>query len=546
MRVFAILLLLSGSGRLHPADLPSEGVVINKIVVNRSNIFDTSNSEQALSAATALINRFHKTTRESVILREIEVKPGDTVGPEDVVDFERRLRSLGIFAAVSASLVTADEGVELRIDTRDNFSLVAGASGSFLGGIGNVGFRTGDRNLFGTGNQLLFGFSRNTTDDFRGSVVFSDLHFFSKPWRATYRLGRSDEGDFFGVTLGDPFRSLDDTKSWTLTADRTERFIEYYEDGEIVVQLPTDRSVFAGQYNWRFGDTGRYLRLGLTSTYSQDEFLEIRGIDADTIDVPADNRALFLGGLIARDTDTRFVRAQGLDTLSFVQDITLSGTAQIQLGFSFIEDTDVGVNNIEGIDPGSGRSERSGPTASLLLNRALSAGENAFLRFTFDANTTFEDSGERPWTARAEFKGYYTGIKNNTLAARVDYTTGEDGSGLPVQVRLGENNGLRGFDSNQFQGRQRGRINLETRYRPGWRLSVFELGLVGFFDTGFAALRDESISPYYSTGVGLRIGSNALLGGRVMRLDVSKPLNPPDGESDSPTISFAVGQVFRF
>jgi len=112
VQLAAVLLLLTGSGRIYPADLPLEGVVVDKIIVNRSNIFASANG-QPLPLVAAAINRFHKPTLESVILREIEVKPGDTVTPEDVVDFERRLRSLNIFASVSASLVTADEGVEL-------------------------------------------------------------------------------------------------------------------------------------------------------------------------------------------------------------------------------------------------------------------------------------------------------------------------------------------------------------------------------------------------------------------------------------------------
>ena len=203
-------------------------VVISNIIVNRSNIFEASGNEpgnrksgaesapSALSLITSGVDRFHKVTLESVILREVGIRPGDTILVADVAEAERRLRNLGIFASVSANLVTGENGVELHIATRDNFSLVAGLSGSFLGGIGNIGFTAGDKNLLGTGNRLTFRLSRTTEDDFLGSVILSDLHFFEKPWRAEYRIGRTDEGDFFSFGLNDPFQSLSDRRALSL------------------------------------------------------------------------------------------------------------------------------------------------------------------------------------------------------------------------------------------------------------------------------------------------------------------------------------------
>jgi len=528
-----VILLMALGGLVYSSDT----AVLHKIVVNRSNIFEAgaaqAQSGQSLQLATSFINQFHITTLESVILREIGISEGDIVQPATVADVERRLRRLGIFATVEAELITTNEGVELHIDTRDNFSIIAGASGSFLGGVGNVGLRVGDRNLFGSGNNLTFSFSRNTTDNFRGSLAFSDLHFFNKPWRANYRIGRTDEGDFYGVTLGDPFRSLDDTNAWTVTADQTEQFIRYYEGGDVVVQLPRDRAILSGSYVWRSGNQQQYIRRGLVGGISQTEYSAASGVASDTIDVPANNTMFSVGGLVAVDTVTSFVKAQGLDTLNFVQDITLGGTAELQLGVNHLDET----NNVE----------RTEPTVSLVLDRSLLARENTFLRFTLSGTTIFEESGENPWSATAQMKTYYTGIPNNTVAARFEYSTGEDGSDLPVQLTLGENNGLRGYDTRQFEGRQRARINLESRYRPGWKFSVVDIGLVGFFDSGWAAERDESsLSVRHSVGAGLRFGSNALLGGTVLRLDVAYPLNPPDNEDDDVRVSFAVGQVFRF
>jgi len=138
-------------------------------------------------------------------------------------------------------------------------------------------------------------------------------------------------------------------------------------------------------------------------------------------------------------------------------------------------------------------------------------------------------------------------LTNNTFALRADYTTGEDGSGLPVQVTLGGNNGLRAYDARQFEGRQRMRVNFESRYKPNWKLDLLDIGLVGFVDIGWAADRDDS-SPSFnrSVGAGLRIGSSPILGSAVLRLDAAVPLDPPSTENDDPRFSFAIGQMFRF
>jgi len=44
----------------------------------------------------------------------------------------------------------------------------------------------------------------------------------------------------------------------------------------------------------------------------------------------------------------------------------------------------------------------------------------------------------------------------------------------------------------------------------------------------------------------LRIASKPLLGGGVLRLDLAKPLDEVEGESDGWKVSLSVGQVFTF
>ena len=190
---------------------------------------------------------------------------------------------------------------------------------------------------------------------------------------------------------------------------------------------------------------------------------------------------------------------QGIDTLNFTQDLRLGGTAEIQFGIDFIEDFNAVSSN-----------SRSEPVVSLLLRQSAAFGEHSLVSASFRGNAEFEENGVRPWNGTVSFRAFNTVLKNTTLALNTDFTTGVDGTDLPIQFTLGEDSGLRGYDARQFEGRQRWRLNLESRYSPGWKLGFLDLGLVGFFDAGFASERGES-SPEIrrSFGAGLRLGSNA-------------------------------------
>ncbi len=511
-------------------------VVISNVVVNRSNIFETSDvaagNPQQVVAIT--VNRFHKTTLESVILREVGVRPGDSIPVAEVDEIERRLRDLGIFASVAAALVTADTGVELHITTRDNFSLVAGATGSFLGGVGNVGFTVGERNVLGTGNSLRFGLSRSTTDTFRGSVAFSDLHFFEKPWQAEYAVGRTNDGDFFGFELSDSFRTLGSGREWSLTVDYIERLRKYFIDGDTVFELPEDRSRLLASHVWRSGEPELLFRRGLEAGFTQSVYSSPEGMFGE-LTQPEDTRRFYIGGLLATDRIRGYKKVLGLDTLRFVQDVRFGTTAEVRLGANLVDD----FNTAE--------ASRVDPEVAVVLDNVTAMGEHSLLRMTLSGSAIVEETGERPWSATARLRAFNTAINNTTIAFNADYSTGEDGSELPVQLTLGEGNGLRGYDLRQFQGRQRLRMNLEARYYSGWKMGILDVGLIGFADAGWAAARnDSSVSLNRSIGTGLRLASNSLLGSRVIRIDLAFPLDTPEGDSSEPSFSAAVGQVFRF
>ena len=196
-------------------------------------------------------------------------------------------------------------------------------SGSFLGGIGNIGLTAGEKNLLGTGNRLTFRLSRTTEDDFLGSVILTDLHFFEKPWRAEYRIGRTDEGDFLSFRLNDRFRSLSDGRAWAIAADNTVENTTFYSGGLSAIEVPEDRVRIAGSHVWRSGTQELYFRKGIAGSFTQIDYAAAQGVNAAEITVPEDRRTLFAGGLLGLDRISEFKKVQGIDTLNFTQDLSL-------------------------------------------------------------------------------------------------------------------------------------------------------------------------------------------------------------------------------
>ena len=143
-----------------------------------------------------LVNATHWTTRESVVRREIWKRRGDPVDEAFAAELERNLRALGLFAEADVTLVPREDSdvVDLRVETRDRFSIAGGASGSFVGNVASGGVSLSESNLFGGGDRVSFGFSENEDDEFRGSISYRDRYLFGTWTGASAQVGRDGPG----------------------------------------------------------------------------------------------------------------------------------------------------------------------------------------------------------------------------------------------------------------------------------------------------------------------------------------------------------------
>jgi hypothetical protein len=566
IRLFTVLLLLVGctfaaagenlTGSLAGAnrDTDDNRYTLTDIRVNRRDIFDAEVDGTAVRHVYRAIDALHVTTREKTILREIDLTPGQQLTRTEVAELERNLRALGIFASVSVRLVPlTDSSAELHINTHDRLSIVFGASGSFLGGIGELGFTVGERNVNGSGDRLLLSYSGTTDGQLRGAVAYDDIHFIDNEHAAAYSAGRTEEGRFYHFQFSRPFKTRASTLSWSVKAESVGNEIDYYENGVSVAQVPQQsESVILEGYRrgiaGAIADQGfpRYLRYGAVLRFDRKRFEPTTGLQPDLVTAPLDNTKVFAGALLAVSRDSRFEKVRGVDAVRFTEDLSFGYSAEVLAGVNRTNDSD----DVSDTEPavfvdaqyafGSVRPRAVAEHAASNWRVA-----HTFGKVSFNGFSNLQSGNDRSWSAGVTLKLFNRSLRSHTLASRISYVTSDRGDELPAQYTLGENNGLRGYAARQFSGSNRLRINLEDRIFTGWRLGALDLGALVFVDAGWAGDDTSQLSLRSSAGVGMRVGSNALLGADIVRLDFAYPFNPVDGQTRL-SVSLSLGQVFSF
>ncbi len=182
-------------------------------------------------------------TKDRVIRRELQIRPGDVFSKELLVRSHRDLMILNYFANVIPDVIPVDEeqldlSFEVEEKSTDTATLSAGWS-EIDRFVGNVGFDM--NNLFGNGQQLSL--SWNFGRYYRSfSLGFTEPYFLSTPTligmsiydtkRDPYYIGYRQKSQGFSIRFGRRFRWPDNyfRGDWVYRIDRTELsdFSDYY------------------------------------------------------------------------------------------------------------------------------------------------------------------------------------------------------------------------------------------------------------------------------------------------------------------------------
>lgn len=520
-----IFLVLSLSS--HQAWVWGQESTIRSIEVETNPIFDPADAENHL--LYRLINWSHWTTKESTVRKELWLNDGDTYDDEDLREIERELRNTGLFAEAEVSA----EGGDLNVDTSDLFSLRLAFLSSFAGEVGSYGVLLGDRNLFGSGNDIRFQAEFNDNDEEILSVDYLDRHFLDSAVQMRTYLGTTEEGDFYTGSFTKPFRHLEDPWAWSVSAASTENAVDFFEEGESAAEIPRKSLGFGSSITRGYGPRDARRRLGLSFGADDIDYGAPEGEDAEQFTAPIGVRRLSLtpswGVNVIRARET----VRDLDTIDYTQDIELGWFPSMYLGGQLRDEED---NDTE-----------LHATAGVGLRSANRIGERSYLTTSSSAAWRGDADRSEGWFASSAVHAYHRIHPRHLIATSWTYDQAFEGEGIPAQLTLGEDNGLRGYPARQFSGTRRVRVNLEDRIKTDWEFRSFHLGLVGIVDAGYidgdGAAPDDILA---SAGLGFRLGSSEWYGGDVLRFDLSFPITSVDGLEEKPLFSVALGQVFGF
>jgi hypothetical protein len=416
-----------------------------------------------------------------------------------------------------------DGKVDVRVTTRDVWTLNPGFNYSRSGGTNSTGVQLEDTNMFGTGTDVLLAHS-STIDRSENQLQVSDQHAFGS-W-TSYLVNYADlsDGRLRELTVLRPFYALDTRWAAGLSGLNDLQTDSLYDRGQIIDQFQDLHQGAQISGGWSQGLQDGWVRRWSTGvTYDEHMFSPVNTWTGVT-QVPTDRRFLYPWvefDLLQDD----FMKLWNHDEIARTEDFYLGTSVSARAGWA---NSAVGSSQSAVIFQSSAsRGFRDGGTSTLLLSGDFSGRvtNGVLYNGVMDASIRYYVEQSRNWL----FFSTITGTKG----WRLD---------LDDQILLGGDNGLRGYPLRYQDGSSRALFTVEQRYFTDWYpFRLFRVGAAIFFDAGRtwgeAPLAAPSLGLLKDAGFGLRFGNSRTAFGNVVHVDVAFPFN---GDASISKVQFLV------
>ena len=511
-----------------------DGRPIREIRVDVSNIFSSDDS-LIPGFVRGLGNTLHWRTHAEVVELDLLFHVGDPCDPRRLQETERLLRARPYLrSAVVVPLATADSGVAVFVETRDELSLEGHLQ---VGAGGDSPFKhvsLGEENLLGRGIRL----QAQYTDVGRRASYFGDYlqqHLLDQRVEMELEGGKSEVGPVMEETIRRAFESDFDRVAWRESVRyRKEPFpLVSTALGTVLepqVEIGQDAGVAV-----RIGEPGQLRVVGLALS---NEWLRVEGAPLASVPDLDSAAAVQLGGrfeerrrvrahLLLGARTLRFHPHRGLDAVNAIEDAPEGMQAGLVLGKSLF----------------GGAGLQHDWFAAMELSTGTDAGGRLLVFSRAKVEGRYLESEGR-WDgmlADGEVLVYTIGRRETTVLSAA--AAGGWETRTPFQLLLAGPDGLRGYGSAAVPVGQRIVLRVERRYLLGTAFGFADLGAAVFAETGRGWAGDaafgENSGMLGTVGAGLRVaaprGSR-----RTYRLDVAVPLSRGLG----PELRLAVGQQF--
>jgi hypothetical protein len=471
--------------------------IIRGIAIERENVFA---STEATSLLPRLANSLHRTTRVSVIRRELLIRPGMPFDSALVLETARNLRSLGLFRRVWWDTVRTDSGLVVRYTTADGWStkVVAGLKSTGNSLVPTVGIS--DNNFLGTGTYVGLHYRRNPD---RSIITATFQALRTLPGRVGIALQYEDQSDgrVEFASLVRPFYALSDRTSWGVAVDsRQVRVLRFY-DGAKVAQDTLQRryAIGYGSLSLALKASPRgYLRVGLSGQIRRDDYIP----EAQLATVDRTVTGAFGGFLQWRHA--HYLVSTGLQ------------------GFGREEDIDVGTAVLLGVNltpRGFGYPE-SGIVPAIRFQMGFGR-ERHFLQLYASSIGRFTSGGLDSGSVHLAATAYFR--PGSRQLAVFHAARGWQRNPAPgAEFDLGLGLGPRAFRQHAFTGDRA--FFTSTEYRVTLTnefLKLTALGIAAFGDYGGAWYHDNPRRTGWDFGLGWRFGPTRTTTVRNTRLDLA-------------------------
>jgi hypothetical protein len=501
-----------------PADVPSDaaleaaGAVVGRIEIVARNIFDESDPREN-NGLFRLANHLHIRTKHSTIQAQLLFASGEPYLARKLAETERALRLLPyVYDARIVPVHYADGKVDVKVITKDVWTLSPGISFGRTGGTNTTKFYLEDTNFLGWGKTLQISHGSNV-DRTSSTIQWKDPNVFGSRWVSALTYADSSDGSQRQLLLAQPFYSLDAPWSAKLSYNGFDRTISRYNLGNIVDQFNDNETAFelSGGVSSGLID-GWTKRWTFGVRYDRNLFLPTPVTLTPAMQLPPDRTLSypFTGFDIIQDA---YGKVGDQDQIGRAEDLYFGTEISGEVGLS---------NSAFGADR----------NAVILTTKALHGIELPSVQQLFltgDFSTRVEQGQARNLIADAAAKYYWRWRENWLLYAALSGTTTYK-LDPDMQLLLGGDNGLRGYPLRFESGTSRALFTVEQRVFTDWYpFRLVRVGGAVFADvgrtwgTGVVGNSDPGLLK--DVGFGLRLGNTRSGLGNVLHIDLAFPLN---------------------
>ena len=505
------------------AELEAAGAIVGRILIEKQNVFDLSKPAENKSIYR-LANRWHIVTRDAVIQQQLLIRTGDRFSQRLLEESERLLRANNyLYDTKITPIRYADGVVDIRVWTRDVWTLMPGLSVSRSGGENRSRVQLSEQNLLGLGIKLRVSYVDNVD---RSSTSFE---YFDKnlgeSWTSVFlKYSDSSDGGTTQFTLTRPFYAMDTRWSAGATLFDDEREVSFYDLGNATAEYQSQTASHSAFWGWSAGLIDGWAKRWTTGiVYDDRQFRAVPNGQLPSL-IPANRRLVypFVGFELLED---QFQTASNRDQIERTEDFFLGARLTASLGWA----------------TESFGSDRDAFIYRLSASKGFGSIERKALFLSSWANGRFEHGDSKNTQVGANAR-YYNQISDKRLFfVTLDASWGED-LDLDNLVDLGGDTGLRGYPLRYQTGDSRILLTAEQRYFSDWYpFRLFRVGGAIFADIGRTWGDNPAAGPplgwLKNLGLGLRLAPTRSSGRDVIHIDVALPL---DGDPSIDDVQFLI------